>query len=76
MSVVIPFRDLRPQRAALRVCREGCEEVVASAFSDAFKKMFELKGFGQADLMDVIDIFIDTLHSEADKWSARQYGST
>jgi hypothetical protein len=80
MSVVIPFRDPRvssqkARLAARRAYREGCKQVAASAFAEAFTKSLKLPAVGQTDIADAVSIFAGCMRRQLRLASGAGFGS-
>ena len=66
MSTVIPFRDPRPKAmlASRRAYREGCKDLAAAAFAEAFNRSLRLPNISQIYLHDATSIFVAAMRRE------------
>jgi hypothetical protein len=66
MSIVIPFRDPRPKAmlASRRSYREGCKQLAAAAFAEAFSKSLRVPNISQIYMHDATSIFVAAMRRE------------
>jgi hypothetical protein len=63
---VIPFRDtsLRKMLASRRTYREGCKQLAAAAFAEAFSSSLRQPSISQLYLHDATSIFVAAMRRE------------
>jgi hypothetical protein len=63
---VIPFRDTRVPKmlASRRDYREGCKQLAAAAFAEAFSKSLRVPNISQIYMHDATSIFVAAMRRE------------